>query len=222
MQTVTNYYELKQDNYYSSLRSEMLDFLPKNAQTFLDVGCGTGVFGSAIKKIKNNAIVDGIELMPEAASQAKNILDQVWQGDITELLSQVPDGKYDCITFNDVLEHLTDPYELLKKIKSKLSPQGVIVSSIPNVRYFRVLRDLIFKKDWEYVDSGILDKTHFRFFTKKSILRMFDESGYEVERCEGISKTKSLRPYFYRFFTLGAFDKETMYLQFASVVKPRR
>ena len=107
----------------------------------------------------------------------------------------------------------------LKLLKTKLTANGVVICSIPNVRYYKVLRDLVFKRDLVYAESGILDYTHFRFFTKKSMQRMFQECGFDIVSCEGINKSKSVSPLFLKILTLGAFDSEVSYLQFASVLK---
>lgn len=97
--------------------------------------------------------------------------------------------QFDCVVFNDVLEHLVDPWEALGASINLLSPSGCIVSSIPNVRYYKVLKQLLFKKDWRYVEAGILDRTHLRFFTEKSILRLFHTCGYRVDVIKGINKS---------------------------------
>lgn len=74
-----------------------------------------------------------------------------------------------------------NPWDTLRKPKPLLAPQGKVIASIPNVRYRRVLVDLVFRGDWKYTNVGILDRTHLRFFTKKGIYRLFTESGYRVE-----------------------------------------
>src|SRR5690606_13081315 len=120
--------------------------------------------------------------------------------------------------FNDVLEHLIDPEEVLKVIKPKLAANGVIISSIPNVRFYRSFRKVVIQKDWEYEDYGIMDRTHLRFFTKKSIRRMYEKLGYEIVKHEGINRSKSIKPYL--FYALTLFTQLDMqYVQFATVAK---
>ncbi len=209
-----------QELYYAGSRPEMLRYLPKTTKKVLDVGCGQGNFAADVKKITTGESW-GIDLNSEAIEKAKLILDQAFAGSISELYEKLPDQHFDAIYFNDILEHLVNPYQTLEIIKKKLSPQGVVIASIPNVRYFRNLRGLLWHRDWKYEDEGILDRTHLRFFTKKSIERMFDEQGYEIISIEGINKTKSLKPYFYNLFTLGMFGFDTRFLQFAVVARPR-
>jgi 2-polyprenyl-3-methyl-5-hydroxy-6-metoxy-1,4-benzoquinol methylase len=208
----------KPEGYYSHERPEVLEFIPPNARRILDVGCGTGGFGEQVKR-KFGATVWGIELMPSIADRARERLDRVIAGDILDQLEQLPDGYFDCITFNDVLEHLIDPYRVLLAVKSKLSPGGVVVASIPNVRFFRNLFNLVVRGDWRYEDAGTLDKTHVRFFTKKSIAPMFESLGYRIIQLKGINATPSRKVALFNLATLGAFS-DTRYLQFCCVAQP--
>ncbi len=208
-------YENKDEKYYHLERDEMLVYLPKNANKVLEVGCGAGNFAKSIK-IRNNAEVWGIELMDDEAKRAAEIIDKVLSGPCEEHIKNLPDNYFDAIFFNDVLEHLVDPYSVLKNIKSKLSKDGVVISSIPNIRYHSALKSLVINKDWKYMDHGIMDKTHLRFFTKKSIVNMYEDAGYEVKLHEGINKTRSLKPWLYNLlFLFTALDMRN--LQYATV-----
>ncbi|MGY3793719.1 class I SAM-dependent methyltransferase [uncultured Aquimarina sp.] len=210
-------YDNKPDNYFNNTRHEMLDFLPKNTKTLLDVGCGEGAFASMIKE-KFQTETWGIELMKEEGEKAKKLLDKVFIGEVEGFIDELPDDYFDTIYFNDVLEHLVDPYVVLEKMKSKLSKDGVIISSIPNMRYHSALKNLVLNKNWEYEDHGIMDKTHLRFFTGKSIANMYTRLGYKIITHKGINKTKSIKPYFYNLpFLFTAMDMR--YLQYATVVK---
>ncbi len=156
----------------------MLPFIPTTATKILEVGCGQANFSSQLVKEGNE--IWGIELNPNAAKVASEKLYKVLTGTIEERISEIPDNYFDVIIMNDVIEHLIYPKEVLEQLKTKMVVNGLIVSSIPNVRYSKNLFKLLFKKDWKYTESGILDNTHFRFFTKKSIKRMFTETGFEV------------------------------------------
>lgn len=195
------YYENKPQGYYDNVRKEMLKYLPAEANKILDVGCGNGAFASLVK-IKNNAEVWGIELMIEEGKIAEMVLDKVLIGDCEKHMNDLPDKYFDVIYFNDLLEHLSDPYSVLENFKSKLSPNGIIISSIPNVRFYRSFAKVVFGKDWKYDEYGIMDKTHLRFFTGKSIKRMYEDLGYKVLTHEGINKTKSLKPILFNIAVL--------------------
>ncbi len=95
-----------------------------------------------------------------------------------------------------------DPYTVLEEIRGKLAPGGIVIASIPNVRYFKVLSALILQKDWKYEDYGVMDKTHLRFFTKKSMQRMFHDAGYNCNELKGLSATRSLKFVLFTLCTL--------------------
>ena len=208
----------KPEDYYSNARPEMDRFIPSTARRILDVGCGEGRFGQRLKE-KLNVEVWGVELVPLAADVARDRLDRVFCGDIMQQLVHIRDHFFDCIIFNDVIEHLVDPYRVLIAIKQKLTREGVVICSIPNIRYFRNLFDLAVRGEWRYQDSGVLDKTHLRFFTKKSIVQMFESLGYRITRLEGINPTPSWRVRLFNLITLGFFG-DTPYLEFACVAQP--
>lgn len=209
----------KPDGYFAQKRSEMLKYIPQKAKTILDVGCGYGLFSQLLKE-KFNAEVWGIELDKTAAVEARKKIDEAIEGDVNKAIDKLPDKKFDCVVFNDILEHLANPFEILTKIKDKASERGVIVCSIPNVRYIRNLKKLLIDKQWEYEDEGVLDKTHLRFFTLKSVVKMFEDLGYEIIRIEGINPTKSWKFRLINLLFLGNLS-DARYLQFACVAKPK-
>jgi 2-polyprenyl-3-methyl-5-hydroxy-6-metoxy-1,4-benzoquinol methylase len=195
----------------------MAEYLPSNAATILDVGCGDGSFSAGLKS-NRELEVWGIEIDELAAAEAVNKLDRVLVGDAIALVNELPDNHFDCIYCNDILEHLIDPEKLLEILKSKLKSDGRLVASIPNVRYFWNIVDLVFYGKWNYTDEGILDRTHLRFFTKKSMQKMFTNNGYEVISIDGIHPTQSLKFKLFNLKTLGFF-REMQYLQFALVLQ---
>jgi 2-polyprenyl-3-methyl-5-hydroxy-6-metoxy-1,4-benzoquinol methylase len=208
-------YDNKPDHYYSKLRLEMLKYLPQYATKILEVGCGNGCFGELIKK-DNNKEVWGIEMMPEEGEKAQKVLDKAFIGMGEDFIDDLPDNYFDAIYFNDVLEHMVDPYSFLKSIKKKLSDKGVIISSLPNIRYHNQMTMFLWKKDWKYEQQGIMDFTHMRFFTGKSIRKMYEEAGYVIKSHEGINKTKSLKPYLFNILFLFT-QMDIFYLQYATV-----
>jgi 2-polyprenyl-3-methyl-5-hydroxy-6-metoxy-1,4-benzoquinol methylase len=157
--------------------------------------------------------------VPSIAEQAGRRLDKVFCGDVSQQLQNLPDGYFDCAMFNDVIEHLVDPYTMLTAVQKKLAPGGVIVCSIPNIRFFRNLFNFAVRGEWHYEEQGIMDKTHLRFFTKKSIREMFDSLNYRILKLEGINATPSWRVRLLMLATFGFFD-DTQYLQFACVAQP--
>ena len=170
--------------YFQQSRPEMLRFLPANPGRLLDVGCGEGAFGKSVRDKFPDCEVWGAEISPAAADIAATRLHTVKQGDFLE--TAFPQGHFDVITMNDSLEHMVDTHAALAKVRSLLKPGGALIVSFPNVRYYQNVRDLVFRNDWQYQDFGILDRTHYRFFTSKSAVRTLSECGFKVELVEGL------------------------------------
>jgi 2-polyprenyl-3-methyl-5-hydroxy-6-metoxy-1,4-benzoquinol methylase len=213
-------YTCKDETYFLHERSEMLKFIPQNVNYVLDIGCSSGGFGNQIKK-HFNCNVWGVEPDFKSAQKAELLLDKVlnnFYDDDLDLQNQ----KFDCIIFNDVLEHLVNPFSTLEMSKKHLSKNGFIIASIPNLRYYNAIKHILISKDFKYVEMGIFDKTHLRFFTKKSIERMFIEAGFKINMIEGINSIKKWdnRSYleFKKFkFFFGNSISDMEFLQFAIV-----
>ncbi|MGF1554712.1 class I SAM-dependent methyltransferase [Paucihalobacter sp.] len=214
------YYKDKPSGYYDNVRKEMLAFLPLTPRRVLDVGCGNGAFASIVKT-QESAEVWGIELMKDEAEIASTVLDKVFTGPCEDFLEELPNNYFDVIFFNDVIEHLADPYSVLEIIKSKLSATGVVISSIPNVRFYRTFAKVVFGKDWKYEDHGTMDKTHLRFFTSKSIIRMYENLGFNILKHEPINKTKSLKPILLNILLLFT-HMDIRVLQYATVARVKK
>jgi 2-polyprenyl-3-methyl-5-hydroxy-6-metoxy-1,4-benzoquinol methylase len=208
----------KNDTYYSGERRDVAQYVPAGTKTLLDVCCGFGRFLHYLKQ-RDSIETWGVEAVREVAEEAsKNGVDHVLSGKIEDVVASIPDGYFDCITFNDVLEHLLEPEKVLELMKPKLSANGVLIASIPNVRYFNNLRNLIIKKDWKYKDSGILDSTHFRFFTLISMKRMFETNEFSIVSVHGINPKPGWKFKLINFLTMHFFD-DTQYLQYVIVAK---
>ena len=175
-----------EDTYYIGPRNDLKPFIPSSISKTLDVGCARGVFSNYLKQNYNNEAW-GIEMHIESANVAKQKLDNVLVGPFDEVKDQIPLKYFDCIFFNDVLEHMIHPEECLTFVKKNLNSDGVVLVSLPNVRYIGAMLELIFGKDWKYQESGVMDKTHLRFFTKKSMIRMFENCGYSIQKIQGIN-----------------------------------
>lgn len=145
----------------------------------LDIGCATGHVDEFLQR--NGCTVVGIERDEEFAEQAAASCESVIVGDVErdDLLNRV-EGKFDAIVLGDVLEHLLEPKELLKKLKGFIKPDGFIVVSLPNVAFWAVRKNLLFGR-FEYSDRGVLDAAHLRFYTLRTAKNLILESGYDVD-----------------------------------------
>jgi len=180
----------KSNDYYGSDRAEIIPFIPKTVRSSLEFGGGQGDF-SALVKNTFNAETWVVELNKQMSEIAATKNDRVVCMDAYEALEQLPDQRFDSIFFLDILEHLIDPYSLLHQCRDKLSKDGVVIASIPNIRYYRAFKNFVFKGTWEYKESGIMDITHLRFFTYSSIQNMFKALGYDDVSIHGIHESSS-------------------------------
>ena len=169
--------------YYGYARPEVQALVPKDACRILDIGCGSGVLGMGLKKTPGRYVA-GIEYVPEAARAAAKVLDKVYTGDATLLIHEIADRDFDTVIMADFLEHISDTARMLAEARRILKPEGKLILSIPNVRHWSVLKDLI-EGHFTYVEAGILDRTHLRFFTRESIYRVLGEAGFKIEAISG-------------------------------------
>jgi len=171
-------------NYHNNERDEMVNFLPENYSSVLEVGCGEGKFR---KYLTQNTEYWGIEPDQSAAQIAQKTLNTVLIGEYRQVYEQLPDDFFDLIICNDVIEHMSDEVDFLHSIQHKMTDSGSIVISVPNVRFARNLYNIVVKKDWQYTNAGILDRTHLRFFTQKSIIRTVKSCDFHIEKFSGIN-----------------------------------
>jgi len=209
------------ESYFTHSRPEMHPFVPDDAKRILDIGCGAGAFGAALKAKRKGLSVTGVELDPDAAEAARAHLDEVVTGDAASAVPRLSEQRFDVIALNDVLEHVVEPEALLRDLRGLLADDGCVVASIPNVRWFFNVWDLTLRGRWDYTDAGILDRTHVRFFTRASLPGLFERGGYRLETVEGINRTMSPRFLLFNLLSLGAFT-DMGFLQFACVARPQR
>ncbi|MBN1806112.1 MAG: methyltransferase domain-containing protein [Sedimentisphaerales bacterium] len=170
---------------YIGPRNDILKLIPNGINKVLDVGCSTGALGESIKR-ENNAEVTGIEVDKDMADVANEKFNRVVVEDIEKInLSDYFSSEYfDCIIFADVLEHLTNPWKLLTSSVNLLRTNGIIIASIPNIRHYSTIFNLLFSGIWPYKERGIHDRMHLRFFTLRNIKEMFQGAGLEIIRIE--------------------------------------
>jgi methionine biosynthesis protein MetW len=153
--------------------------VPERARV-LDVGCGSGILGAALMQKKQCTVV-GVDSDPKAVAIAKGRLNDARSVDLehTGWSDQLSLAWFDAIIFGDVLEHTKEPEAILREAKRLLAPNGHIIVSLPNVAYIMVRLRMMFGK-FNYSDSGILDRTHLRFFTRKSARELIERAGYRI------------------------------------------
>lgn len=167
--------------YRTHRREEMLALLPEECPSLLDVGGGAGGFVAALKARRPDCRTALVEMSRPACEQAQAHADRVWEGDF---LSLGIDERFGCISFLDVLEHVTEPLAMLAKARSLLTADGCVIASIPNVGHWSIVADLL-EGRWDYAPAGILCITHLRFFTRHGIAALFAEAGLVIEAWSG-------------------------------------
>jgi len=145
----------------------------------LDVGCATGYLGEALAA--QGCTVTGVEYEPKAAAAARDHIEEVVEADlnVTELADLFPGREFDAIVFGDVLEHLLDPDAVLRSAVRLLAPGGAVVIGMPNVTHGSV-RLALLQGRWDYRETGLLDRTHIRFFTRESLVQMVTDAGLHI------------------------------------------
>ncbi|HEY9723451.1 MAG TPA: glycosyltransferase [Oscillatoriaceae cyanobacterium] len=166
--------------YFQHARSEIQRLVPSTARRVLDIGCASGALGEALKRERPGLEVVGIELDAQAAALAATRLDTVFTGSIDAIELPFPAGHFDCLVLADVLEHLPDPEATLSRLLPLLHDGGHVVLSLPNIRHHLPLCDLFFNGRFKYMDAGILDRTHLRFFTYREIVAWMARAGLNL------------------------------------------
>jgi len=153
----------------------------------LDIGCGSGALGAWIKDRNPQSIVHGIDISPEACIRAFERIDRVWCLDLDR--DPLPDctDRYDLIILGDLLEHLKRPDLLLNNLHECLNSDGTIILSVPNIANYSI-RSRLLMGDFRYTETGILDRTHLRFFTLQTITDLTLNSGFTIAEQRYISR----------------------------------
>jgi SAM-dependent methyltransferase len=148
----------------------------KPGDLIFEGGVSSGYFAALL--VQAGRRVHGAELDPLAAAEAESVCDRVFVGDLSDLdRSQL--GQYTAIVFGDTLEHLPDPPAVLRRLRPHLRDGGVLVVSIPNVANWAIRVGLLFGR-FRYTERGILDRTHLRFYTRRTLIEMLDSAGFNV------------------------------------------
>tara|TARA_Y100001968_G_scaffold228466_1_gene211264 strand:+ start:1694 stop:2392 length:699 start_codon:yes stop_codon:yes gene_type:complete len=166
--------------YYANSRPEVVARVPSSVDRVLDVGCGNGMVGASIKNKYPDCKVIGLEFSKTAADIASHSLDEVWRLNLNDLNPGEIKGDFDLIICADIIEHLLDPENFLKILRTKIRSNGKAVLSIPNVRHWSVLLPLLINDRFTYTDQGLLDKTHVHLFTYTEIKLMLSRCGWEI------------------------------------------
>lgn len=148
----------------------------------LEIGCSAGVQSQPMVQ-ELGCTVTGVEIDATQAEGARAWCKKVLLGDILsmDLASALGDERFDVITFSDVLEHLSDPAKALERVLPFLTPDGCVIASIPNITHSAIVWELAHGR-FEYRRHGLLDDTHVRFFSRRSVASLFEQAGMVISR----------------------------------------
>ena len=180
----TTDYGAKSGPYFDNVRREITPLLPALSEQVLEVGCGAGATLQWLQQSGRCRRTVGIELFPEAAERARGRIDELLVGNAEALLpAHFAPASFDLVLCLDVLEHMVDPWAFITRVQALMKPGAVLIASIPNVRHARVVLPLLLGGRWRYEESGILDRTHLRFFTHGSAQALVSPPGLHVTAC---------------------------------------
>lgn len=170
----------KPDAYFANARRDIVQQLATGAgDAVLELGCGSGGTGRLAMSSGKAGLYVGIELDPRAAAQAAETFSEVLVGDVESLDLTPLNEMFDALIISEVLEHLTDPWDTLKRLVGCLKPGGAVFASSPNVANWMVIAELL-KGRFRYDEVGVMDRTHLRWFTPESYRSLFENAGVEI------------------------------------------
>ncbi len=160
---------------------DLLKIIPQSAKNIIEVGCSSGALAREFKKISPSSNWFGVELNPEYAAMAQRFCDGTQVADIEECGPEFfhAHNHRDCWVFGDTLEHMKDPWSVLANIRKVIPENGSIAACIPNAQHWSIILRLT-TGNFKYEPSGLLDKTHLRWFTRKTMINLFQSQGFKI------------------------------------------
>ena len=174
-------YLQKPPEYFSGARKSFVDKLPDNPEArLLEVGTGAGDTAAYARSERKCGWCCGIELCEDPAKEANKKLDRVIIGDVEKLVLDLEYESFDILLLSEVLEHLTNPWAVIKRLHQFMKPNAILLAGVPNVCHYSVVRAIL-RGQWLYESKGIFDATHLRWFSPNSFRCMFESCGWVVD-----------------------------------------
>lgn len=168
--------------YSESSRPDVRRHVQGTGLRVLDVGCNDGALLDALRNDGQTVMTAGLEIDPVAARHAAQNGHEVHILDVERAALPFEAGSFDYVICADVLEHLVDPWATLPRLVSLLGSDGRLIVSTPNVRHWTVVLPLLLRGRWRYTETGLLDRTHLRFFTRETTLELIRGAGVRILR----------------------------------------
>lgn len=179
-------YSAKSADYFAGAYDYFISELPDNPNAaILEIGCAAGYTGALALASGKCGRYAAVEMDESAAEQARTRLTEVIVGDIESIELPWPEKSFDVLIMSEVLEHFADPWCVLRKLRPLLKPGALFFCSSPNVSHYRLI-GMLFRGDWRLDDSGIMDRTHLRWFTPKTYGELVESADFIVDAVEPI------------------------------------
>lgn len=162
---------------FKAKRDDLVDLIPKDVKRILDIGSAMGGYGKTIKQVRPEILLTGVELNPIMAESARPYYDELITCPIENASLTT---EFDLINCGDIIEHLQDPWSMLKRLHGLLRNNGYLIISIPNVGHWSIAKELL-KGNFQYVPLGLLCIAHLRWFTESSIQQALEDAGFSIE-----------------------------------------
>lgn len=184
---------IKQTPAHTIVNTDLLNLMPSGVRRIVEVGCMHGAMANACRDLHPSVHYFGIDIDPEYAQVAAQFCDQTLGIDIESMSENDFQTLFpsDCWIFGDCLEHLRDPWRIMRMVRKSIDPDGCTLICIPNAQHWSVQMRLA-TGQFHYEDSGLLDRTHLRWFTRTTLLEMFSETGWRIEH--GFSRQLPTQP----------------------------
>lgn len=184
---------MKQTPPHTIVNVDLLNLIPPDASRIVEVGCMHGAMARAYRELNPSAYYCGIDIDPKYAEIAAQFCNKTLGADIESLDKIALQELFpsDCWIFGDCLEHLRDPWRIMRMVRDRIDPNGCMLICIPNAQHWSVQMRLAIGA-FRYEDSGLLDRTHLQWFTRTTLLEMFSETGWKIEH--GFSRKLPIQP----------------------------
>jgi 2-polyprenyl-3-methyl-5-hydroxy-6-metoxy-1,4-benzoquinol methylase len=175
-------YSQKPAGYFNGVRMSFVESLPHNPEgRLLEIGCGSGATAAYAAEAGKCGWCCGVELCPGPAEEARKKLQQVIVGNVEQIELDFPENSFDVVLLSEVLEHLADPWAVLRRLFKLMKPGALVFAGSPNVCHRHVIWTLLCG-DWPLDSKGVFDATHLRWFSPASYRRMFENCGFVVTK----------------------------------------
>jgi methionine biosynthesis protein MetW len=207
------------EDYFRHNRVYAWSCVPPGSARVLDVGCGEGYALDWLRHSRGASWLEGIEIDAAAAQAAAGRVDRIHCGDAENLVAGLAPESFDAVLCLDSLEHMRDPWRVTRELVRCLRPGGTFVACLPNVRHWRVTWPLVLHGLWEYQDEGLLDRTHLRFFTRRSAAGLVEQAGLQIDSIAALGLEKGTRARRLARLSLGMLEP---FLEFQYLITARK